>query len=92
MDTIISVKPRSLVGRIFPWAAALGLFAGGGYGVYHYAAPHSSGSTAQDSAAAATEDGDSSYASFTGRSNPFAAPRTDAASSTAYGDRYGSPS
>jgi uncharacterized repeat protein (TIGR01451 family) len=29
----------SIVRRVAPWAAALGLFSGGGYGVYRYAAP-----------------------------------------------------
>ena len=37
--TLTPATPRSLVRRLAPWTAALGLFAGGGYGVYRYAAP-----------------------------------------------------
>ncbi len=40
MDYTITPAPRrSLVRRLAPWTASLGLFAGGGYGVYRYAAP-----------------------------------------------------
>ena len=90
-DTIISVKPRSLVGRIFPWAASLGLFAGGGYGVYHFAVPQKDASAAQDAAAVATADDDSSFAAFASRNNPFTGPRTEPTSQPTYGGRYGSP-
>ena len=37
--TTETAPSRSLVRRLAPWTAALGLFSGGGYGVYHYAAP-----------------------------------------------------
>lgn len=40
MDYTITPAPRrSFVRRLAPWAASLGLFVGGGYGVYRYAAP-----------------------------------------------------
>jgi uncharacterized repeat protein (TIGR01451 family) len=48
--TITPVPRRSLVRRLAPWAASLGLFAGGGFGVYRYALPTAA------SAEAATPD------------------------------------
>jgi uncharacterized repeat protein (TIGR01451 family) len=50
MDYTITPAPRrSLVRRLAPWVASLGMFAGGGYVVYRYAAPG-------ESAAAASTD------------------------------------
>jgi len=40
METISApAAPRRLVGRLIPWTLASGLFAGGGFGVYHVAVP-----------------------------------------------------
>jgi uncharacterized repeat protein (TIGR01451 family) len=50
--TLTPAKPRSIVRRLAPWTAALGLFAGGGYGVHYYAASQSGGSG--DAASTAT--------------------------------------
>ncbi len=44
--TITPAKPRSIVRRLAPWTAALGLFAGGGYAVYYHAAPTAGGAAA----------------------------------------------
>ncbi len=57
MDYTITPAPRrSLVRRLGPWAASLGLFAGGGYGVYRYAVPGAaSAQEATPTTASATE-------------------------------------
>lgn len=40
---------RSLIRRLVPWTVSLGLFSGGGFGVYHYAVPNvGSGSAVAD--------------------------------------------
>jgi uncharacterized repeat protein (TIGR01451 family) len=52
--TITPAKPRSIVRRLAPWAAALGLFAGGGYAVYYHAAPMASGANATAATASET--------------------------------------
>jgi uncharacterized repeat protein (TIGR01451 family) len=59
--TITPAPPRSLVRRLAPWTAALGLFAGGGYGVYRYAMPVSTPTAAAEPANAA-ETGESATA------------------------------
>ncbi len=77
--TISSAAPRSLFRRVLPWAASLGLFAGGGYGVYRYAAPHGAAAAAPQSPARASED----------MRQLFDA--SQASAPTAYGDRYAAP-
>jgi uncharacterized repeat protein (TIGR01451 family) len=55
MDYTITPAPRrSLVRRLAPWVASLGMFAGGGYVVYRYAAPGESVAAAADAAPAET--------------------------------------
>lgn len=39
METISAPAPRRLIRRLIPWTLASGLFAGGGFGVYHLAVP-----------------------------------------------------
>lgn len=66
METISApVAPRRLVSRLIPWTLASGLFAGGGFGVYHVAVP----STVDPSNVVKTETVD-----------PFAAPAASPAS------------
>jgi uncharacterized repeat protein (TIGR01451 family) len=56
METISApAAPRRLVRRIIPWALASGLFAGGGFGVYHVAVP-TTAPAAPEGAADATVD------------------------------------
>src|SRR5688572_8185537 len=43
--------PRRLIRRLIPWTVSLGLFAGGGYGVYTYAVPKPAGAATDDAAA-----------------------------------------
>jgi uncharacterized repeat protein (TIGR01451 family) len=47
--------PRRLVRRLIPWTLSLGLFAGGGYGVYTYAVPKGESEAAADAAAVAED-------------------------------------
>jgi uncharacterized repeat protein (TIGR01451 family) len=61
--TTTPAAPRRLIRRLIPWTMSLGLFAGGGYGVYTYAVP-----TAADPMAVATPSAD-----------PFAMPKSAAA-------------
>jgi uncharacterized repeat protein (TIGR01451 family) len=44
--------PRGIFRRLFPWTLSLGLFAGGGYGVYAYALPKKPDAANQTAAAA----------------------------------------
>lgn len=39
METISAPAPRRLISRLIPWTLASGVFAGGGFGVYHFAVP-----------------------------------------------------
>ena len=45
--------PRRLIRRLVPWTLSLGLFAGGGYGVYSYAAPKATGPASAEKTATA---------------------------------------
>ena len=55
MDYTITPAPRrSLLRRLAPWTASLGLFAGGGYGVYRYAAPAAADAAVTTATAAET--------------------------------------
>jgi uncharacterized repeat protein (TIGR01451 family) len=55
MDYTITPAPRrSLVRRLAPWVASLGMFAGGGYVVYRYAAPGESTAAAAEATPAET--------------------------------------
>jgi uncharacterized repeat protein (TIGR01451 family) len=66
METISApAAPRRLVGRLIPWTLASGLFAGGGFGVYHVAVPQTG--VVADSATTAAVD-------------PFAAPGSSSTS------------
>jgi hypothetical protein len=66
METISApAAPRRLVGRLIPWTLASGLFAGGGFGVYHVALPQTG--VVADTATTAAVD-------------PFAAPGSSATS------------
>jgi uncharacterized repeat protein (TIGR01451 family) len=78
-------QPRSVFRRLLPWTAALGLFAGGGYGVYRYAAPLQSDYSAS-AASSATAD---STAAAEQIKNLFSSPATAEATSTSR-DRYAS--
>lgn len=75
--TISSAAGRSLFRRLMPWTASLGLFAGGGYGVYHYAAPRSTAEAAPPATTRAGEDMKQLFGA-----SPTSAP------APAYGDRY----
>lgn len=85
--SITPAQPRSFVRRLLPWTAALGLFAGGGYGVYRYALPLGSHPSASaDATVAAGADSPSAKEQI---QNLFSSPST-AESAAATSDRYAS--
>ena len=85
--TLTPINPRSFIRRMFPWTIALGLFAGGGYGVYHYALPPVAGDDAH--AAAADGDGNATKdSSANAQIKQLFASRPSAPSTDPYGDRY----
>src|SRR5689334_14648339 len=55
--------PRGIFRRLFPWTLSLGLFAGGGYGVYAYALPKKADLAAKQTAAETKSSATSSASS-----------------------------
>jgi uncharacterized repeat protein (TIGR01451 family) len=81
--------PRRLIRRLIPWTVSLGLFAGGGYGVYTYAVPKPADATTDE--AASTADPFAAKPSSTAKeqiNQLFASSSAPSTPSDAYANRY----